>query len=88
VAECASDSAPAGRVTPARVGDFQLVLADGTQLGAVAARQPAFVDRDLTLGVCLRGWVSFQVPSGAAATLHFAGVSSEARVWRVTYTLP
>lgn len=81
VQECAG---PAGeRFSPNRF-DFELALADNTRVrAAIEVQAPQLASSPLLPGDCIRGWVSFEMPSGATVRHVVYSAGNASAKWRV-----
>lgn len=82
VQECAG---PAGeRFSPNRF-DFELALTDNTRIRAgTEVQTPQLASSPLLPGDCIRGWVSFEVPTTATVRHIVYSVGNASAKWRVT----
>lgn len=80
VQECAG---PAGeKFTPNRF-DFELALTDNTRVrAAVEVMSPQMASSPLLAGDCIRGWVSFEVPTGGTVRHIVYSVGNASAKWR------
>lgn len=85
VQECAGPAGEKfGPESPARF-DWQLILPDGSLEGPAFAdvQQPQLVAKPLKGGDCIRGWVTFEVPtSGTPRFVAYDNAKLSAR-WRI-----
>lgn len=81
VQECAG---PAGeRFSPNRF-DFELAMADNTRVrAAIEVAQPQLASSPLLPGDCIRGWVSFEMPTAATVRHIVYSAGNASAKWRV-----
>lgn len=81
VQECAG---PAGeRFSPNRF-DFELAMTDNTRVRAgVEVAAPQLASSPLLPGDCIRGWVSFEVPTANAVRMVVYSAGNASAKWRV-----